>query len=311
MNPTPEPARRPYLRKLLFIVLALFGPGFTFGLVFGTGQFYPERVPVKGAPADYGLKTQPLAFTGADGVPTAGWYIAPPASPAPGILLLHGYSGRRDRMLSTARFLHDAGFGISMMDLRHHGDAGDGAVTFGIREAESVMPYLTDLAGRPEHAGKSIGILGCSLGAVTALKVASLDRRVAAVVADSPFDSLVTQSRWVLEHRLPRVVVPYCWVFTVLAGSLVTGIAPWEWEVGDWVATLPPRPVLFIHGVADARIPVECSVRLLQRAGPHAESWLVEGAGHLDAMYDRAPEYAARVTQFFRKHLDRGEGASP
>jgi dipeptidyl aminopeptidase/acylaminoacyl peptidase len=303
MNPTPPPPVAPRWRRALFLLLLTCGPGFAFGLVFGTGQFFPDRAPAKGGPQEYGLTVQPMQYVGADGLSTRGWYIAPPSSPAPGVVLLHGYGGRRDRMLPIAKFLHKAGYGVSLMDLRSHGEAEAGVVTFGIRESQSVLPYLDDMAARPEHRDRKIGMLGCSLGAVTALKVASMDPRVAAVIADSAFDSLIGQSRWALEERLPGVVVPYFWVFTVLTGCLVTRTPPWAWEVGDWVERVAPRPMLFMHGVADARIPVACTQRLIARAGPSAESWLLDGAGHLDAMYEHASEYEARVTRFFAKHL--------
>lgn len=289
-------------RRIALGILISCLPGLLFGLCFARVQFFPGRAAPRGSPGDHGLATLDLKMQSADGLETRGWYIAPSRSPAPAMLVVHGYGGRRDRMLEVAAFLHRAGYGIAMMDLRQHGDSPDAAVTFGIREAQDVAPYLDFLASRPEHHGHDIGIIGCSLGAVTSLRLASLDPRVAAVVADSPFDSLSRQAWWRIQKEVPRALVPYCWFFTILAGALTTGVLPSEWEVGEWLVRIAPRPIMIIHGQADSSIPVEASRRLLEAAPGPVESWLVPGADHLDAMDDREA-YAGRITDFLSRHV--------
>lgn len=290
------------LRRACLIFSLLTLPGVAFGLIFASQQYFPDRVPPRFTPQEFGLKVQELAMQSADGVATKGWYIAPPREPAPAMLVVHGYSGRRERMLQIAAFLNKAGYGVAMMDLRHHGASGDAAVSFGIREAWDIAPYLEFLLARPAHRGHQIGAMGCSLGGVSSLRLASQDPRIAAVVADSPFDSLSDMCRWRLKKELPSVLVPYCWFFTLMAGSLTTGVNPAEWEVADWLPRIAPRPIMLIHGEVDQRIPVECSKALISAAKGPCESWLVPGADHMDAM-DKKDEYAGRITAFLQKNV--------
>lgn len=290
------------LRRACLIFLTLTLPGLIFGLYFANLQYFPDRVPPKFTPAQFGLTVQELAMQSADRLATHGWYIPPPKSPAPAMLVVHGYSGRRERMLEIAAFLNKAGYGVAMMDLRHHGASQDAAVSFGIREAWDIAPYLEFLSTRPQHRGHQIGAIGCSLGAVSSLRLASQDLRIAAVVADSPFDSLTGQARWRLEKELPGFLVPYCWFFTVVAGSLTTGVNPAEWEVTDWLPRIAPRPIMLIHGAVDSRIPAACTERLAKAATGPCETWLVPGADHLDAM-DRKEEYSRRILDFVSKNV--------
>jgi fermentation-respiration switch protein FrsA (DUF1100 family) len=62
------------------------------------------------------------------------------------------------------------------------------------------------------------------------------------------------------------------------------------------------RPILLIHGTADAWIPIE-HARQLKAAAPAAELWEVPGVTHADA-YGQAPQmYLEKVTDFFEQHL--------
>src|SRR3712207_7622089 len=46
-----------------------------------------------------------------------------------------------------------------------------------------------------------------------------------------------------------------------------------------------PRPLLIVHGTADALIPVEHARRLYEVAGEPKELWLVDGAAHCGAYF--------------------------
>jgi pimeloyl-ACP methyl ester carboxylesterase len=300
-EPAPPAHRHSLLRTALLISLGLTLPGLAFGFYFANLQFFPGRAEIKTTPDKVGLAVSDLTMRGPDGLTTHGWYVAPKQAPAPSMVVIHGYGGRRERMLEVAKFLHDAGYGLALMDLRHHGVSEDRAVSFGIRESGDIAPYVDDLLSRPAHKGRAVGAIGCSLGAVAALRLASEDRRIAAVVADSPFDSLSTQARWRIAKDVPGPFVPYCWFFTLLAGTITTGVSPGEWEVAQWLPRIAPRPIMLIHGDADSRIPADNTRRLIAAATGPVEGWLVPGADHLDAM-DR-PEYGRRITAFLARSV--------
>jgi pimeloyl-ACP methyl ester carboxylesterase len=62
------------------------------------------------------------------------------------------------------------------------------------------------------------------------------------------------------------------------------------------------RPVLLIHGDADAIVPVSHS-RELAKAGRKAELVVLAGGEH-NSLRESHPEMEARVIEFFRTHLD-------
>ena len=70
------------------------------------------------------------------------------------------------------------------------------------------------------------------------------------------------------------------------------------------LARIAPRPILFIHGDADTRIPVAHGYRLKAASrNPVDELWVVPGADHVQAFSVQPDAYAAKVLQFFHRNL--------
>ena len=285
------------------LLFALLAPGLLFGVVFASFQIFPKRVAGTRTPATYGLAFTPLAFTAADGVPTQGWYLPPPATPAPVVVAVHGHRGRRDQFLNQAKFLVQAGYGVVMMDLRQHGESGPGVCTFGLREAEEIRPYLDHVRALPAHRDQKAGIIGWSMGAVTALRAAALYPELASVVADSPFASLADQSRHRVSSIVPRPLDAYCWAFAMLTGCVLAAEPPSAWNVAEWLPRIQPRPIFFIHGLDDNNIPPSATRTLVAAATAPVETWYTPGVRHIDSRNVYPAEYAKRVTDFFNRTL--------
>jgi pimeloyl-ACP methyl ester carboxylesterase len=288
----------------------LVAPGLVFAALFVRLQCFPGQAACNRTPAERGLRFEALHRSSAAGVPLAGWYVPPPVAPAPAVLLLHGHGGRKDQYLDSIAFLHREGFGVVAFDMRHHGESGAAVVTFGIREAEETRGFLEDVLSRPEHRGQKVGVLGYSMGAVTALRAAKLYPDVAAVVADSPFSSLQTQSRWRVAAFVGDRLSGYFWPFAMAAGCLATGLAPSAWEVKAWLADIAPRPIFLIHGEDDRNIEPGHSRELVAAAPGPIESWFVPGACHTCSKDARRDEYERRVAEFFRVHLRPARAAA-
>ncbi|MBI4861306.1 MAG: alpha/beta hydrolase [Candidatus Riflebacteria bacterium] len=290
-------------RMLGLILIIVLAPGVVFGLVFVKIQCYPGRTRVVDSPESHGMPSERVDLTGEDGVPLKGWYMPPPKAPAPAVLVLHGHVGNRGEHLAQARFLRDAGFGVLTFDFRQHGESGPALVTFGIHEAEEARTYLRYVLGRKEHAGQKVGLHGFSMGAVTALRTASLCPEVACVVADSAFSSLTSQARWRISQVTPPHLDGYCYVFAMVAYRLASGLSPGLWDVTGWVKRIGPRPIFFIHGDADGNILAEHTTILAAAAQGPKQVWVVAGAGHIESRTKEPAEYARRVTEFFKKNL--------
>jgi len=64
------------------------------------------------------------------------------------------------------------------------------------------------------------------------------------------------------------------------------------------IALLTDRPVFLIHGKNDGTTSYADSLRLQEQTNGKAEVWIVEGAGHLQALAH--PEYFSRIKRFLQ-----------
>ena len=119
----------------------------------------------------------------------------PAHTPAPAILLAHGFGGTKDSVASEARGLAKAGYVVLAYTARGFGRSG-GLIHFDdpqyeVHDASLLVTYLTGLpqvatkAGHPE-----IGVAGASYGGGLALLLAETDHRVQAVAADITWNNL-------------------------------------------------------------------------------------------------------------------------
>jgi len=67
----------------------------------------------------------------------------------------------------------------------------------------------------------------------------------------------------------------------------------------DAMSSLPPRPVLLLHGTKDRLIPYEHAQQLAEAAGPgEVELVTFEGADHCGGYFVDRPGYITRVNRF-------------
>lgn len=159
-------------------------------------------------PVDYPVRQLDIAEVRLDGLGhgrLCGWRYLPKARrPCPGLILFHDYLGFRGRVATHLMWALQ-GYAVLALDLRGHGDSSDafhysaggpkGWMTLGIRDQNEyylrevigdALRALRHLASLPEVDASRIGLRGLGLGGTTALMLAALDCRVAAVAADAP-----------------------------------------------------------------------------------------------------------------------------
>jgi len=309
-----------------------------FAIVYRTRAGFPRRSPPAVDPSAFGLPFEDLIVE-APGATLPAWFIpAEGASPAPGVLLIHGWESARDRMLPNALMLHAAGFHVLTLDVRGHGANRAESLPisggeFGLDAAAGVMALLA----RPEVT--RVGILGHSMGGVGAILAAADDPRVdALVVVSAPADPvrLTRQTFRLAGIRLPDALAyPLAWL------TAQVYVRPRRHVVRHISAPSAIRryhgPLLLVHGDDDRVIPLSHHERLVQaarrgradllvptpieamtiRGGAH--SWLYEYevyrrrvagflAGALGGPLD-PPEAAARAAATDARRLPEAEGA--
>jgi fermentation-respiration switch protein FrsA (DUF1100 family) len=144
-----------------------------------------------------------------------------------------------------------------------------------------------------------IALFGISMGGAIAI-VSAPDLPVAAVVADAAYAEL----RHPIANRLREAGYP---LSSLGARAIVAGAAVrTRSRLVDplrWVPRIAPRALLVIAPKDDALISWRQSVRLYEAAGEPKELFMVEGAGHAEAIAVDPESYRRRVLEFLERHL--------
>lgn len=212
----------------------------------------------------------------------AGWWIPAAANATPEranttVIIVHGLDSNMGYASERwARNLHAAGFPVLAIDLRNHGQSGDGPdgyVTYGASEAEDVLAaiaYVRGRAGERSVDPDRIAIFGGSMGAATVLRAAALHPEgLAAVIADAPYASLAFQARLDgAEQGYPRFVIDLVvWRMRTLAPMDLDLAAPRE-TIGK-----VDVPLLLSHCENDTRIEIASFDVLAPLASPGTLTW--------------------------------------
>lgn len=259
----------------------------------------PGRVQLR---SDLTGEARAVTFRSSDGTSLTGWLCVPARRPPRGVVILcHGIRASRLAMAENARFLLDAGYAALAFDFRAHGESGGSRITLGWRETEDVLAACSFVRELPELSACKVAVIGDSMGGAAAIMAAARDPLVSAVIAQSPYSRL---DRAVRNH-FRSAFGPLAWLVAGpvrLWGELLIGQRADRVSPEASIAALGTRPVLLIAGGRDRLCPVE-EARRLQAAGGNAELWIVEEAGHVEAVRAEPAEYRRRVLQFLDRHL--------
>ncbi|MBI3319862.1 MAG: alpha/beta hydrolase [Candidatus Omnitrophica bacterium] len=260
------------------------------------------RLPLSRSPATLGLSFDTVRFQATDGVWLSGWMI--PADPRrTWLILCHGLGTNRADLLDIASALVRARYNVLLFDFRAHGDSQGRATSFGWREQRDLEGALVFLGKQPSVTDRPYGVLGVSMGGSVALTVSATDERIGAVVADSSYTNLGASLdlHVKLLYHLPRI--PWSWFLSSTYRARF-GVFPKQMSPLDSVGKISPRPILLIYGQNDRRVPVEQANQLFQAAREPRELWMVDHAGHLEALHADPSAYLRRVVSFFNSFLN-------
>lgn len=228
--------------------------------------------------------------------PVEGWLMQGKGKGA--VLLLHGIRADRRQMLARARFLHEAGYSVLLIDLPGHGASPAPAITFGLREAEAVAASLDYL--RRHYPEQPLGVIGVSLGAASYVLCTACPR-VDAVVLESMYPTIEEA----VEDRL-RLRVG-------LAAPLLSKLLLWQLPLRLDIQPRQLRPIERMHGLAapvliasgdaDQHPRIAETRRIFAAAARDKRLWVVPGAAHVDLHAFAPAEYEWRIKDFLARHL--------
>jgi pimeloyl-ACP methyl ester carboxylesterase len=212
------------------------------------------------------------------------------------VILVHGSESTSEEMADRAQMLADHGYGVLMIDWPGHGRSG-GTPTWDELERRALVRAVDYCSSQPGVDPTRVGGIGVSSGAYILAQVAAKEPRLAAVVLEGCFTSVVELNAW--QYRR------YGWLgrYPALWTDRYYGMNTAQEQPIDVVASIAPRAVLIISGTADRVVPVSMSERLYSAVGNPKELWIVEGAAHADYFSHAPVEYARRIKGFFDKTL--------
>lgn len=252
---------------------------------------FPRR-PVRDRP-DWGRVTD-TRIPAADGGMLEVWRVEP-EGPSKGIVLLaHGWSRNRDRMVGRARVFGNSGFTTVMHSARDHGDSSPRRFMNAPRFAEDITAVL-------DWIGEPVILYGHSMGAVASVIVASRNPgKVRLLFLEACYART--------KEALIGLYRSYNPLFGVLFAPMVVFWMDLFYGMGlDSVSPvrLAPGidlPVLIIHGERDQNFPLHHAWRLRDAFPPgRAELFVARGSDHSGSSL--TPGYPGAVRAFLSGHL--------
>jgi len=249
----------------LLIVSVLVTTAYTaLSIYIATQLVYVPQKPLYATPASLGLQFKYVTFPSRiDQVQLKGWFI-------PGVLpngkltsqrtiiMVHGNGANRaDQsvgLLNLSADLARHGFAVLSFDVRGNGESPAAPRSFGFYEQRDVLgavdflrsgPIPYPALGRP----RIIGGYGVSMGAATLLMATAQEPAIRAVVSDCAYADIIP----ILEREVPKGshLPPAFTPGGLTAARILYGIDFYAVRPVDMVASIAPRPILFIHGTSD------------------------------------------------------------
>lgn len=240
-----------------------------------------------------------------------GWFI-PNASnrraggQSPVIIVAHGWSSNRSRVLRYALPLHEEGFAILMYDARSHGDSDDYRTPSGLQFRDDLCAAIAWLQERTDIDATRIGVIGHSLGAFGAVLALDAGAPIAALVTDSMPVRFATMIGAELRRRkLPQFPLAYLIPLFMVWRSRIPRAMMRRANPVRILRDNSDRqgpPVLLVHSRKDGFIPAS-ELNLVLSGTPGLPHLYVEAEGH--SASDRDPAFWPAVKQFFGQQLKK------
>jgi pimeloyl-ACP methyl ester carboxylesterase len=247
-------------------------------------------------PATYRADYRDVRFTAKDGTPISGWYL-PKENVSAIIIYVHGLFRSRQEMLERAAKLWQHGYAGVLIDLRRHGNSGGKLSSLGYLERLDVEAAATFIRDSLKVDAPIVGF-GVSMGAAATVLAAADAPDIDALIIDSCFLSF---EKTVVHHLklffgLPRFPLADELIFFTRSK---VGFKNEDFDMQLALQKIGDRPMLFIAGEEDVRMPVEEARALAASAQTSCKSLVViPGATH-GAGYRTNPEmYEQAVLDF-------------
>jgi alpha-beta hydrolase superfamily lysophospholipase len=249
-------------------------------------------------PYEVGLAYQTHTFAGPAGT-LEGWLVPHPRARG-SVLLFHGYTGCKARLLPEARAFHDLGYECFILDFRGSGGSEGNATTIGYREAEDVACAVEHIRQRSPRL--PLVLFGQSMGAAAVLRAVAVEGVEAdALVLEAPFADLLTA----VKARFAMLGVPAFPAAQLLVfwGGLQHGFNGFSHRPADY-ARCVREPALLLYGDDDRRVASQETAAVFANLAGPKRLHTFAGLGHESFVARRPDEWKEQVAVFLDETTD-------
>ncbi len=223
------------------------------------------------------------------------WRVEPDGPSRGVVVLAHGWSRNRARMINRAKMFGKWGFTTIIHSARDHGGSSKLRLMNGVRFGQDVRTVL-------EWAGEPVILYGHSAGAAGAVIAASKTPDSVRVLflegcyaetKPALMNLYKSFNRWFGLIFGPAIIF---WMDKVLyPGRVLDRFSPVSMAPGI------RAPVMMIHGEEDLTFPVAFAETLMKKFPENqARLWIAKGAGHSESSFQ--PGYEDAVRKFLEDH---------
>lgn len=239
-------------------------------------------------------------LTSADGLRLHGIYVEPYPDVKRVVMIVHGYTVAYPWSLQFMKLFIDQQYNVLLIDQRAHGLSEGKYTTYGCREKEDLVCWVSWLLARKGN-DCVIGFHGQSLGGATILEYSQIATHpIPFMIIDCAFSDFPQLIRYQMKkiYRMPPF--PFYYLVEKLvylrAGFHLSECQPLR------AVQNSDFPLLFIHGDADWFIPAKMSIEMheAQKKG-WSDLLIVPGANHGDALPTDPVLYREAVNAFLSK----------
>ena len=245
-----------------------------------------------------------IYITSRDGLRLHALYLAAEEKSDRLVILHHGFTSKAMDNSTHAKFFHDLGYEVMMLDLRAHGESEGKYVGFGILDRFDTLRWVKYARARFGDNTRIV-LHGTSMGAATVLMTLGLPEireSVSAVIADCAYTSPAEIFSHVMKKNYHVPSFPIMQINGVMSKKLA-GYSFDEYSTRDALRCNTTVPVLFIHGAEDKFVPTKMSYENYAVCRSPKKLLIVENAGHGSSVFENTELYEATEKAFLEEML--------
>ncbi len=217
-------------------------------------------------------------------------------------IVVHGYSGNRSHMKAYGLYYAGQDYNILMPDLRSHGDSDGTYIGMGWLDKADILKWIDYIVSMDSEA--QIVLHGVSMGGATVLMTSGeeLPDNVKAIVDDCGYTSVWDIFADEMEYLFNLPEFPFLYSASFFANIR----AGYDFKEASSLEQVRKTtlPIFFAHGSVDNFVHTDMVYELYDACPTDKELYVVEGAGHGQAMYYDPDTYFDKIFNFIGKYID-------